>query len=186
MAKTKSDVSVKQSKGGGSEPAPQSGAGSQDWYTGTLDQLRHRVDRLFEDFAGGIGLPWRSSTDLDPFRGFGNVFETRVPSVDFVEKDDAFTVTAEMPGMTDKDIDVSVSDDTLTIKGEKKEEREEKDKHYFLSERRYGSFQRSFRLPASVDRDSIDAQFENGVLTVSLPKSREAKARQKKIAVKSK
>jgi HSP20 family protein len=86
--------------------------------------------------------------------------------------------------MEEKDIDVKFADGVLTIKGEKKEEREEKKKDYYLSERRFGSFQRSFRVPEGVDADKIDASFKNGVLTVMLPKSAEAQKREKKIAIK--
>ena len=87
---------------------------------------------------------------------------------------------------TRSNIEVKVADDILTIKGEKKEEKEEKDKNYYMSERRYGSFQRSFQLPAGVDQSKIDASFQKGVLTVTLPKSPEAQKKEKKIAVKAK
>ena len=83
-------------------------------------------------------------------------------------------------------IEVKVADDILTIKGEKKEEKEEKDKNYYMSERRYGSFQRSFQLPPGVDQGKIDASFQKGVLTVTLPKSPEAQQKEKKIVVKAK
>lgn len=86
--------------------------------------------------------------------------------------------------MDEKDIDVSVSGDLLVIKGEKREEKVEKDKNYYLSERSYGQFQRSFSLPSGIDRDKINAEFSKGVLTVTLPKSAEAQKQQKKIEVK--
>jgi HSP20 family protein len=84
-----------------------------------------------------------------------------------------------------KDIDVSVSGDMLVLKGEKRQEKEEKDKNYHYSERAYGSFQRAFELPASVDRDKVAADFSNGVLTITLPKTAEAQKPTKKIEVKS-
>jgi HSP20 family protein len=93
-------------------------------------------------------------------------------------------VTAELPGMSEADIDVKYVDGTLTIRGEKKEEKEEKKKDYYLSERRYGSFQRAFQVPNGVDADKIDAAFKNGVLTVTLPKSAGAVRNEKKIAIK--
>jgi len=86
--------------------------------------------------------------------------------------------------MEEKDIDVKYVDGVLTIKGEKKEEKEEKRKDYYLSERRFGSFQRSFQVPNGIDADKIDASFKNGVLTVALPKSAEAQKREKKIEIK--
>jgi len=107
-----------------------------------------------------------------------------VPAVDIAEKDKEYEITAELPGMDESNIDVKFADGLLTIKGEKKEEKEEKNKDYYLSERRYGSFQRSFPVPESVDANKIEAKFVNGVLTVKLPKSPEAQKNEKKIAIK--
>jgi HSP20 family protein len=87
--------------------------------------------------------------------------------------------------MDEKNIEVKVADDVLTIKGEKREEKEEKNKDYYLSERSFGSFQRSFQVPNGVDTDKIEASFKNGVLTVTLPKSTEAQKAEKKITVKA-
>jgi HSP20 family protein len=87
--------------------------------------------------------------------------------------------------MDEKDIDVRLSEDTLTIRGEKKEEREEREEgNYYVSERRYGSFQRSFRVPKGIDPDKVDANFQKGVLTITLPKTPEAQQKAKKIEVK--
>ncbi len=101
------------------------------------------------------------------------------------EDEKAYKISAELPGIDAKDIDVSVSGDTLVLKGEKRQEKEEKDKNYHFSERAYGSFQRSFQLPPSVDRDKVAADFSKGVLTITLPKTAEAQKPQKKIEVKS-
>jgi HSP20 family protein len=109
-----------------------------------------------------------------------------VPAVDVVEKEKEYQLLAELPGLDEKDVEVSVADDILTIKGEKKEEKEEKAKNYYVSERRYGTFQRSFQLPAGVDAEKIEANFQKGVLTVTLPKAPEALKKEKKIAIKSK
>ena len=92
--------------------------------------------------------------------------------------------TAELPGMDENNIDVKFSDGTLTIKGEKRDEREEKKKNFYLAERRYGSFQRSFSVPKSVDAGRIEANFKNGVLTVTLPKTPQARQNEKKIPVR--
>lgn len=107
------------------------------------------------------------------------------PKVDVSETDTDYEITAELPGMSEKDIELTLKSDMLTLKGEKKEEREEKKKDYYLSERSYGSFQRSFRLADDVDVDKISSKFSKGVLTVNLPKSAEAKANTRKIEVKS-
>jgi HSP20 family protein len=109
------------------------------------------------------------------------------PAVDVVEKETAYEITAELPGMDEKNIELTVADDMLTIKGEKREEREEKKKDYYLSERRFGSFERSFRLPEGVESDKVEASFKKGVLTVTLPKTPEAqkKSKEKKISIKT-
>ena len=101
------------------------------------------------------------------------------------ESDKAYEITAELPGMDEKDIEVNVANGALTIKGEKKEEKEEKQKDYYVSERRYGSFERYFELPDGVDAGKIEAAFKNGVLRVTLPKTAEAQKPAKKIEVKA-
>jgi HSP20 family protein len=112
-------------------------------------------------------------------------FGAAVPAVDITEDDKGYRIAAELPGMSEKDIDVSISGDMLTIKGEKRQEREEKEKNRYLSERSYGMFQRSFPLPEGVDRDKISADFSKGVLTLTLPKTADAQKQQKKIEVKA-
>ena len=108
-----------------------------------------------------------------------------LPAVDVAEKDKEYEITAELPGMDESNIEVKLSNGMLTITGEKKEEKEEKKKDYYLSERRYGSFERSFQLPEGVDADKIEAKFTKGVLKVVLPKTAEAQKSVKKIAVKA-
>ena len=107
------------------------------------------------------------------------------PLVDIVEKPDAFQITAELPGMDEKSIEVKCSGDVLTIKGEKRDEKEENEEGCYLSERRFGSIQRSFRMPQNVDPEKIDAKFKNGVLTLTLPKTRESQESERKIAIKA-
>jgi HSP20 family protein len=150
-----------------------------------FESLRREVDRLFDDFGGGWPrlLPRRTPFDVEGSWSRAMPWGA-VPAVDIVEKDKQFEVTAELPGLDEKDIDVSVANGMLTIKGEKTEEKEEKEKDRYLSERRYGSFERRFRLPEGVDADRIEASFRKGVLIVTLPKSAEGQKQQKKIAVK--
>jgi HSP20 family protein len=107
------------------------------------------------------------------------------PAIDLVEKDKEYEITAELPGIDEKNVEIKVAHGTLTIKGEKTEGKEEKEKDYYLSERRYGSFQRSFRVPVTVDADKIEATFAKGVLTVKLPKSADAQKAAKTITVKA-
>ena len=151
-----------------------------------FDSLRREVDRLFEDFAGGL---WRSPFgrsffDIEPAWRSRSAMSA-MPAIDVTETDKAYEITAELPGMDEKNVEVKVADDILTIKGEKQEEKEEKTKDYHLSERSFGSFQRASQVPSGVDTDKIDAKFSKGVLTVTLPKSTEAQKAEKKITVKS-
>jgi HSP20 family protein len=153
-----------------------------------LAPLHQGIDRLFDEFSRGFSLfPFGPrGFDWEPTWRFETGNGGLTPNVDVAETDKAFEITAELPGMTEQNIDVSLSDGVLTLKGEKKEEKEQKEKGYYLSERRYGSFQRSFRLPDGVDENKIEANFEKGVLKITLPKTPEAVKQAKKIAVKAK
>ena len=108
------------------------------------------------------------------------------PAVEIAETDAEFTVTAELPGMNAKDVTADFEDGYLTIKGEKTETKSEKDKKYYVWERSYGSFERSFSFPTPVEQDRIKATFENGVLTVTLPKTKESAVAGRKIAITAK
>ena len=146
--------------------------------------FRTEMDRMFDRLSSGFGLPAFGRL-FEPSRAFPAFTAWSAPAVDVSEDDKAFTIAAELPGLEEKDIDVTVSGDMLVIKGEKKQEKEEKDKNYYLSERSYGAFQRSFSLPDGVDQDKIAASFGKGVLTITLPKTEKAREKQKKIEVKS-
>jgi HSP20 family protein len=150
-----------------------------------FESLRREVDRLFDEFnVRSWHTPFgRTAFDVEPFWR-GAISWGRAPAVDIVDKEKLYEIVAELPGMDESNIDVKFSDGTLTIKGEKKEEKEEKKKDYYLSERHFGSFQRSFHVPNGVDADKIEANFKNGVLTVTLPKTAEAAKSEKTIAIK--
>ncbi len=135
-----------------------------------LSTLRREMDRLMERFFG---------EPLGPERSAG----MWSPRTDVTETKDSVTIKAELPGLEAKDVEVSLSGDMLTIKGEKKQEKEEKDEHHHLVERSYGAFSRMVRLPAPVAADKIKATFKNGVLTVTLPKTEDAKQKAIPIAV---
>ena len=141
-----------------------------------LVNLQRDVNRAFDNFWNRFNRPFDG---LDGFLSVGT------PSTDVSESDDEIEVSVELPGMDEKDIEVSLTNDVLTIRGEKKAEKEEKRKGYYLSERSYGSFFRSIPLPPVVDTNKVTAEFNKGVLTVSLPKSAEAKAQVKRIEVKA-
>ncbi|MEW5424063.1 Hsp20/alpha crystallin family protein [Amorphus sp. 3PC139-8] len=141
-----------------------------------LLNLQRDINRVFDDF-------W---SRFDRSAGVSNgLLSVTGPRTDVTETDEAVDVSVELPGMDEKDIDVSLSDDVLTIRGEKKAEREEKKKGYYLAERSYGSFYRSIPLPPGVDSEKAEAQFKKGVLTVTLPKTPEAQAKVRKIEVKA-
>jgi len=151
-----------------------------------FESLRREVDRLFEEFDRDLWIsPFkRSLANFEPLWRGG--FDLAVaPSVDFVEKDTGYEVAVELPGMDEKNVEVTLANGHLTIKGEKQEEKEEKRKDYHLRERRFGSFERAFQLPEAANADKISATFNKGVLTVTIPKKPEASAPEKKIEVKS-
>jgi HSP20 family protein len=136
--------------------------------------LQREIDRLFEDF--GRGFP-----NFGMMRGEGA--RELMPAMDVTETDNQIEITAELPGLEEKDVQVNVSDNVLVIRGEKKAEKEDKQKDYHMVERSYGSFYRAFELPGGVDADKIKAGISKGVLTVTIPKSAPKQA--KKIDVKS-
>jgi HSP20 family protein len=151
-----------------------------------FESLRQEVERLFDDFDRGVWrLPFRRSLFAEEPSWHPEFVRRGLPAVDIAESDKAYEVTAELPGMDDKNVDVKVTNGNLVIKGEKQEEKEEKKKDYYLHERSFGSFERSFPLPEGVDREKIEASFKNGVLTVTLPKTAEAQKAEKKITVKA-
>ena len=116
--------------------------------------FRSEMDRLFDRFAGGFGFPsLRRMFDMEPAGRPASSFTFSVPASDMSEDEKAYKISAELPGLDAKDVDVSVSGNMLVLKGEKRQEKEEKDKNFYFSERAYGSFLRAFELPASVDRD---------------------------------
>ena len=150
-----------------------------------LTNLRQQIDHLFEDFSRSpLPMPFgRRMFDVEPFfrrelMGHG------IPAVDIAEKEKSFEITAELPGMDEKNIEIKLSNGNLVIKGEKKEEAEEKKKGYYLSERHYGSFEPIFNLPKGVDADKVEASFSKGVLTIILPKKPEAIKPEKHIDIK--
>jgi HSP20 family protein len=102
-----------------------------------------------------------------------------------VEKEKEYEISAELPGIDENNVEIKLANNTLTIKGEKNEEKEDRQKDYYMSERRYGSFRRTFALPDGIDTDKIEANFVKGVLTVKLPKTTAAQQAEKKIAVKA-
>ena len=146
-------------------------------------ELQRATNLLFDDFFREFGFSggrWGESLSLTQ-----DVFSSRWPSVDMSETDDEILITAELPGVNKDDLEVSVSEGKVTIRGEKKEQEEDKGKDYYRLERSYGAYQRSFFLPCEIDEDKVDASFKHGVLDIKLPKTDAAQKRIKKIPVKS-
>jgi HSP20 family protein len=136
---------------------------------GILTAFQRQVQRLFGDFFGEEGLaanggPW-------------------APEMDLAETPEALLATAEVPGIDPQDLEITVQDNRLVLHGEKKEEKETKGKHWIRTERRVGSFHREVSLPVQVEEDRVEAVYKNGVVTVTLPKKREARGKQ--VPVKS-
>jgi HSP20 family protein len=174
MADTPTKLSVKNERSSAAMP----------W--NSFENLRREIDRLFDDFGDGFWrTPFRRAAfDLVPFWGRQSNWP-RMPAVDFTDTDKGYEITAELPGIDEKNLEIKVANDVLTIKGERQEEKEEKQKEYYLRERNVGSFERIFQLPDGVDADKIEAKFAKGILTVTLPKKIEAQKAAKKIEVKA-
>ncbi len=131
------------------------------------------VDRWLEDWTG------RPLSRRTPFRDM-----EWAPSMEMLDKEDKFVVRAELPGIKEEDVDVCVSDNILTVKGEKKSSSEVKEEDYHFSEMSYGSFSRSITLPSTINTEKITASFEDGVLEINIPKSTEVKPKKISIATK--
>jgi HSP20 family protein len=141
-----------------------------------FQNFRNEMDRIFDSFLGGIPA-------LTGLRRSAFEDEYMMPRVDVKETGKEVVVTADLPGLDDKDIDLTLENGMLVLRGEKKEERTEERENYRLMERSHGSFQRSIPLPEGIDEDKVAARFEKGVLTVTLPKRPEAQSARRKIEV---
>jgi HSP20 family protein len=137
--------------------------------------FRREVDRMFDDFFDGFGR------SLGPLAGWQHSF---APRVDMAETDEEVVITAEMPGLDEKDFEVSLKGDLLTLKGEKKAEHEQKNGDAYYMERRFGSFARSIRLPFEVKDENVEARYDKGILTVRVPKPADIQKSVRRIEVK--
>ena len=141
------------------------------------------TDRLFDAFFRNADLSFRRWGG--PLSVSRDAFSSQWPRADMTETEDAIHIIAELPGVNKDNLGVSVSDGSITINGEKREEEEDKGLDYYWLERSYGSFRRTFDLPCEIDLDQVDASFKDGVLNIELPKTETARKRIKKIPVKS-
>lgn len=180
MARTAAN---KDEKASTSAPVP---ARRDEWHP--LTDLRAEMDHLIDNFfhRRPLSPTVRDSTNWDPFGRFERGYDFAAPQVDVTESDKGYEIVAELPGLDQKDVELELKEDVLTLSGEKKEEQEKEEKDYHLTERRFGSFRRSFRLPSEVDQNKVSADFKNGVLTIAMPKTAKAQKPSKKIGIKSK
>lgn len=158
---------------------PVSRAG-QNYYT-PLTQLHQEIDRMFDQTFRSFGLPSLGFGSALSEAGQGVLLK---PNVDIEASEKEYAITVEVPGVEEDNIKLELVDNTLTIKGEKKQESEKKEKDVYRVERSYGSFQRVLSLPEDADQDNIDAQFKNGVLTITLPRKAVSKPKGKVIDIK--
>ena len=148
----------------------------RDEWTSPFFSLQREINRMFDDFFSD----WRPGRWLAESEG------QFMPGIDIKETDKEVHVIAELPGMDVGDVDISLSDNILTLRGEKKQEKEEKEGDYYRRECSYGSFHRDIALPSEIERDKVQVEFNKGVLTVRLPKKAEAQRKSKKIEIKVK
>jgi len=139
-----------------------------------LWHLQENMNRMFDNFFDSMNLRSFNEAGLESF-----------PKVDIRETDKAVMITAELPGLDAKDIDISLADDVLTLRGEKNMENESKEENYYRMERSYGSFNRAIPLPMEVESGNVNAEFKNGVLKITVAKKPEARRKAKKIEIKS-
>jgi HSP20 family protein len=164
-------------------PVKREGVGERSGtFSSPLQLVHHEIDRLFDEAFRGFGLvPFGFERPL-----LSGVAESMLkPTLDLSASDKEYSITVEIPGVDEKDVKLEVVNDTLTISGEKKQEKKEEDKNYYRMERSYGSFQRVLSLPEDADQDDVKATFKKGVLTVTLPRKEIPKANVKQIEVKS-
>ena len=144
----------------------------------TLDSLHREFYRMFESFWRGMGP--------QPFASSIWGFNSAVPAIDQSEDEAAYHVAVELPGIEKKDVEISLADNVLTIRGERELDKEEKEQSYYLRERAHGTFRRSLSFPVQIDENKVKASFADGVLSITLLKTKEAQKKAKTIAMTSK
>jgi HSP20 family protein len=174
MSKRKTEIEVRRE-------APSGAVGGEAWPS--FLSLRDEIDRLFDEFGSGA---WRGplSRRMQALMPAGGELAVR-PATELVECGAEYRITAELPGMAAGDVDVKLGDGVISVRGEKSEERKEEKDDYLLGERRYGAVQRTLPLPPGIDAEAVTASFANGVLTVTLPKSAEARQKERKVEVRA-
>jgi HSP20 family protein len=152
----------------------------EDTASHPMIQLQQEMDRLFERAVRGFGLSPLSNEWLTPLTASGLLR----PQIDVAATDKEYSITVEVPGVSEKDVKIEIAHDTMTIRGEKRQEKEEKEKNYYRVERSYGSFQRVLSLPGDANQDDVKATFKNGVLSIKMPRKALPKTDVKKIEIR--
>ncbi len=149
--------------------------------THPITQIQHEINRLFDDVFRSVGFPW-----MDFERGFPSLIASDwiKPTLDIAASDKEYTISVELPGVNEKEVQLELANDTLKISGEKKQEKEEKDKNYYRMERSYGTFQRVLSLPEDADQDNIAATYKNGIMKITIPRKAHPQAEVKRIEIK--
>jgi HSP20 family protein len=147
-----------------------------------VTRIHREIDRIFDSAFRDFGLsPFGSERSIFP----GSIDEILKPTVDIGATDDAYTISVEIPGVDEKDVRLELSGSALTIRGEKRQEKEDKNKNFYRVERAYGAFQRVLSLPEDVDQDDIRATFRKGILTITVPRKAALKADVRRIEIRS-
>ncbi|SET58737.1 heat shock protein Hsp20 [Nitrosomonas marina] len=150
-----------------------------------LNQLHREIDRLFDDAFRGSGLPLHSRSEfLNQFFSDDSA-QTFRASINIASDDRQYTITLEAPGLSQDDLSIELKDRVLVIKGSKQEQQEDKNKHYYRRECRYGAFERVLAIPDDADIDAIQANMDKGLLTINIPRKETGKSGVKKIAIKN-
>lgn len=145
-----------------------------------IAQFHQDIDRMFDRFFRGFGFPVGSfGREVAPL----SQTEWLKPTLDIAANDKEYAITVELPGVDEKDVELELTDETLVIKGEKKQEKEKKEQNYYRMERSYGSFQRVLSLPEDAERDGIVATYRQGILTVTIPRKARPAAKAKQITI---
>lgn len=150
-----------------------------------IEPLRHmheEVDKLFDSFFDGV-TPFGRALRRSPVAWALEAGDNFAPAIDLKEREGEFVLTAELPGMTKDDVELSIEENTLTLKGERKSEEEQEGEHYHRRESFKGLFERTITLPGEIDAEKAQARMENGVLTLTLPKLAEVIEKRRKIAI---
>jgi HSP20 family protein len=155
---------------------------TQTQYADPFTQIRQEIDKVFDSAFKGLGFPSIGlGRELSPMAQT----DWLKPTLDIGASDKEYTISVELPGVDENEIQVELGNDTLKIKGEKKQEKEEKERNYYRMERSYGSFQRTLSLPEDADQDDIKAVYKNGVMSITIPRKAASKTEAKQIEVKT-